>query len=277
MKKNALGRGLDALMPELDIEGGSVVDLNVEEIDINPHQPRRTFKEESLRQLAESIGEMGVLQPILVLRENGRYLIVAGERRFRAARLAGHRTIPAIVRDYTKEEQMEAALVENLQREDLNPMEEAAAVRALMDNCRYTQEKAAQRLGKSRPAIANLLRLLQLPSDIADLIRSGALSEGHGRVLAGIEPLGRKRELAERAAGEGWSVRQLEKAAQEKKKPAAVRERPAPEFREFEQQLHRAFGAKARIKGDLEKGQIILTYRNRTELDAVYEAVERLL
>jgi ParB family chromosome partitioning protein len=277
MKKSALGRGLDALLPEIDISGGQVSDIAITDIDPNPDQPRRDFNEESLGQLADSIREVGVLQPILVQQKKGRYQIIAGERRFRAARLAGHQRIPAIVRDFSAEEKMEAALIENLQREDLNPLEEAQAVRALMDKCGYTQEKAAQRLGKSRPAVANLLRLLTLPEDIKQLVLSGKLSEGHGRVLAGVEGVARKRELAEKTVRQSLSVRQLEQLAAAK--PAAIKPpaRPQPEFREFEENLLRAFGARTRIKGDLESGKIIISYKNRTELDAIYEAVERLL
>ncbi len=277
MKKSALGRGLDALLPEIDISGGQVSDILISDIDPNPQQPRRDFNEQALQELADSIKELGVLQPILVQQNKGRYQIIAGERRFRAARLAGHQRIPCIVRDFSDEEKMEAALIENLQREDLNPMEEAQAVRALMDKCGYTQEKAAQRLGRSRPAVANLLRLLTLPEDIKQLIQEGKLTEGHGRVLAGVEGVARKRELAEKAIRQSLSVRQLEQLAAAK--PAKVKpvSRPQPEFKEFEENLLRAFGARAHIKGDLDSGKIVISYKNRTELDAIYEAVERLL
>lgn len=277
MKKSALGRGLDALLPEIDISGGQVSDILISDIDPNPQQPRRDFNEQALQELADSIKELGVLQPILVQQNKGRYQIIAGERRFRAARLAGHQRIPCIVRDFSDEEKMEAALIENLQREDLNPMEEAQAVRALMDKCGYTQEKAAQRLGRSRPAVANLLRLLTLPEDIKQLIQEGKLTEGHGRVLVGVEGVARKRELAEKAIRQSLSVRQLEQLAAAK--PAKVKpvSRPQPEFKEFEENLLRAFGARAHIKGDLDSGKIVISYKNRTELDAIYEAVERLL
>ena len=158
MKKMGLGRGLDALLPETE-DQNAVHMIAVTELDRNPHQPRREFDESALQALADSIREAGVLQPLLVVEEGGRYRIVAGERRFRAARIAGLDAVPCIVRDFSPQEQMEAALIENIQREDLNPIEEAAAVRQLMDACGYTQEKAAARLGKSRPAVANLLRL----------------------------------------------------------------------------------------------------------------------
>lgn len=278
MKKNALGRGLDALMPEIDIQGGNVVDIAITDLDPNPNQPRRTFDEGALAALAESIRGVGVLQPVLVKQAGMRYQIIAGERRFRAARIAGYKTVPCIVRDYTREEQLEAALIENLQRENLNPMEEAEAVQRLMKECGYTQENAAQRLGKSRPAVANLLRLLTLPEDIRQLIQEGKLSEGHGRVLAGVERIARKRELAEKTVREGLSVRALEKLAAEKKQEKSkAAPAPLPEIKAFEENLHRAFGARSQIQGGLDSGRIVISYRNRVELDAIYEAVERLL
>lgn len=279
MKKNALGRGLDALMPEIDIQGNNVIDIAVTDIDPNPNQPRRTFDEEALSALADSIRGVGVLQPILVRKSGKRYQIIAGERRFRAARIAGYRNVPCIVRDYTREEELEAALIENLQRENLNPIEEAEAVQRLMKECGYTQEAAARRLGKSRPGVANLLRLLTLPEDIKLLIVEGKLSEGHGRVLAGVDRIAFKRELAEKTVREGLSVRALEKIVSEKKeeiKPKAV---PpiAPEIKAFEENLHRAFGARSRVQGGLDNGRIIISYRNREELETIYDAVEKLI
>ena len=279
MKKNALGRGLDALMPEIDIQGNNVIDIAVTDIDPNPSQPRRTFDEETLSALADSIRGVGVLQPILVRKSGKRYQIIAGERRFRAARIAGYRNVPCIVRDYTREEELEAALIENLQRENLNPIEEAEAVQRLMKECGYTQEAAAQRLGKSRPGVANLLRLLTLPEDIKLLIVEGKLSEGHGRVLAGVDRIAFKRELAEKTVREGLSVRALEKIASEKKeeiKPKAV---PPidPDIKAFEENLHRAFGARSRVQGGLDNGRIIISYRNREELETIYDAVEKLI
>lgn len=278
MKKNALGRGLDALMPEIDVTGGNVVDISVADLDPNPSQPRRVFDEAALAALADSIRGVGVLQPILVRQSGARYQIIAGERRFRAARIAGYKTVPCIVRDYTREEQLEAALIENLQREDLNPMEEAEAVQRLMKDLHYTQETAAQRLGKSRPAVANLLRLLTLPEDVRQLIAEGKLTEGHGRVLAGVERVARKRELAEKTVREGLSVRALEKLAQEKPRIKPQAAAPVlPEIRAFEESLHRAFGARSQIQGGLDAGRIVISYKNRVELEAIYEAVERLL
>ena len=188
MKRGGLGRGLDVLLPQSEELLETVVrDIAIDDIDPNTAQPRRSFDKEALEQLADSIREAGVLSPILVVENGMRYRIVAGERRYRASRLAGLETVPCIVRSMTTEQQMEAALIENLQRQDLNPIEEANAIRSLMQECGYTQEQAAQRLGKSRPAIANALRLLNLPDEIIELVAQGDLSAGHARVLAGLE------------------------------------------------------------------------------------------
>ena len=163
MKKTGLGRGLDALLPDIGGDEGGVRQIPLSQIDRNPGQPRQAFDDDSLAALSESIKSSGILQPLLVTEEEtGRYTIVAGERRFRAARLAGLSEVPCLVRDMTKEQVMEAALIENLQREDLNPVEAAEGIQALIDRCGYTQEQAAKRLGQSRPAVANTLRLLTL-------------------------------------------------------------------------------------------------------------------
>ena len=216
MKANrGLGRGLDALMPEIPQEDARerVMMLRMGDIDPNPEQPRRKFDAQALAELAASIRQVGVLQPILVTEIEGRYRIIAGERRWRAARLAEMEEIPAIVRPLDEIERMEAALIENIQREDLNPLEEALAVRALMEKCGLTQEKAAERLGRSRPAVANLLRLLTLPEPVLEMLRDGKLSAGHARALVAVEDPARCIALAEKAVREGWSVRQIEQAA----------------------------------------------------------------
>lgn len=278
MKARGLGRGLDALMPELPSENEErVAMLPIGDIDPSPAQPRRRFDQAALKELADSIRQVGVLQPILVCAMEGRFRIIAGERRWRAARMAELEKIPAIVRDMEKVARMEAALIENLQREDLNPMEEAAAVRALMEECGLTQEAAAERLGRSRPALANLLRLLTLPERVTDLVLEGKLSAGHARALAGIEDARKCEALAARAVAEGWSVRQMEQAAQgvqaEAKRPQRPAKRQLPEFLELEERLRFAFGMKAQITGTLEKGRITLQYGSREELERLYDAM----
>ncbi len=279
MKKMGLGRGLDALLPETNDTDNLVSMIAVTEIDRNPDQPRRDFDETALQALADSIRAAGVLQPLLVVEENGRYRIVAGERRFRAARIAGLDTVPCIVRDLSAQEQMEAALIENLQREDLNPIEEAAAVKQFMEACHYTQEQAAKRLGKSRPALANLLRLLSLPQVVQDDVVAGRLSAGHARVLAGIEEERRQIALAQLVILEGLSVRELEKAAAQP--TTAVKPKPAPkalplELQDMENRMQETFGLRTQLKGSRKRGKIILQYYSEDELERLYQCLERL-
>lgn len=279
MKKMGLGRGLDALLPESNDLENTVSMIAITELDRNPDQPRREFDEEALQTLADSMKEAGVLQPLLVVEKNGRYQIVAGERRFRAARIAGLEAVPCIIRDFTPQEQMEAALIENIQREDLNAMEEAAAIRQLMDACGYTQEKAAQRLGKSRPAVANLLRLLHLPKEVQAYVTGGKLSAGHARVLAGLEDAEMQIALAEKTVREALSVRALEKlAAQPRELP---REKPAPrplplELQDMENKMREALGVRTVIKGNRKHGKITLQYYNEEELERLYQCMEWL-
>lgn len=279
MKKTGLGRGLDVLLPESNDLNNLVSMIAITELDRNPDQPRRDFDEEALQTLADSIREAGVLQPLLVVEKNGRYRIVAGERRFRAARLAGLSEVPCIVRDFTVQEQMEAALIENIQREDLNPMEEAAAIRQLMDSCGYTQEQAAKRLGKSRPAVANMLRLLSLPEDVQALVKENRLSAGHARVLAGLEGEEIQRALAEKTLRESLSVRALEKLAaqpapEKKEKPAP---RPLPlELQDMEKKMLETLGLRTSIRGNRKHGKITLQYYNEDELERLYQCLEML-
>lgn len=275
--KHGLARGLDALLPETDLPAG-VTEIAVSQLDPNPDQPRRTFDTQALEALAESIRQAGVLQPLLVVENGARYRIVAGERRYRAARMAGLQSVPCVVRDMTEQERMEAALIENLQREDLNPIEEAAGIRALMEECGYTQELAAKRVGRSRPAVANLLRLLQLPESIREMVKAGELSAGHARVLAGLADESRQLALAERAVREGMSVRELEKlAAQTMEKPSKPEPKPLPsELNDMQERLQNVLGVRTALHGNLKKGKIILQYDSAEELEAIYEAMERL-
>ena len=282
MKKMGLGRGLDALLPdteEITPAAGGVLNVSVNEIDINPDQPRKRFSRESLEQLAESIKNAGILQPILVVEKNGRYQIAAGERRFRAARLAGLTEVPVLVKTFSPAELMEIALIENLQREDLNPIEEAEAIRSLMDKCGYTQEKAAERLGKSRPAVANTLRLLNLPEDLRQMVVEGLLSSGHARVLCGIEDRNRQRQLAKETVEKGLSVRALEVLAAQN--PAMPAPKPAPrplplELKDMQDRMRHVFGVKATISGDELQGKIVLPYQTQDELETIYALLEKL-
>ncbi|MBR3739847.1 MAG: ParB/RepB/Spo0J family partition protein [Clostridia bacterium] len=279
MKKNGLGRGLDALLPDSNDLENTVSMIAVTELDRNPDQPRRDFDEISLQSLADSIQQAGVLQPLLVVEQNGRYRIVAGERRFRAARIAGLDAVPCIVRDFTPAEQMEASLIENLQREDLNPIEEASAMKQFMEACHYTQEQAAKRLGRSRPAVANSLRLLTLPETVQQDVMAGRISAGHARVLAGIEDEKRQVVLAQLVVLEGLSVRALEKIAAQpepvyKPKPTP---RPLPlELQDMESRMRETFGLRTMFKGNRKRGKIILQYESEDDLERLYQCLERL-
>ncbi len=275
--KRGLARGLDALLPETDMPAGTT-EIAISQLDPNPDQPRRSFDAQALEALAESIRQAGVLQPLLVVENGARYRIVAGERRYRAARMAGLQSVPCIVREMSEQERMEAALIENLQREDLNAIEEAAGIRALMEECGYTQELAAKRVGRSRPAVANLLRLLQLPESIQQMVKDGELSAGHARVLAGIPDESRQLALAECAVREGMSVRELEKlAAMPDEKPQKPAPKPLPsELNDMQERLQNVLGVRTSLRGSLKKGRIILQYDSAEELEAIYEAMERL-
>lgn len=278
-KKSALGRGLDVLLPDVQEANGGVQEISILEIDRNPEQPRRIFDEEALQSLADSIREAGILQPLLVVEENGRYRIVAGERRFRAARLAGLSSVPCIVRSMSQQEQMEAALIENIQREDLNAIEEAKAIRQLMENCGYTQEQAASRLGKSRPAVANLLRLLNLPEEVQQMVTENKLSAGHARVLAGVSGAHLQLSLAEKTIRESLSVRALEKLAAMPTMPDKEPSLPKPlplELKDMENRMRNTFGVRTQIRGNAKKGKIILEYCNADELEKVYQCMEML-
>ena len=280
MKRGGLGRGLDVLLPQSGELLETVVrDISIDEIDPNASQPRRDFDKEALEQLADSIREAGVLSPILVVENGMRYRIVAGERRYRAARLAGLETVPCIVRSMTNEQQMEAALIENLQRQDLNPIEEAAAIRSLMQECGYTQEQAARKLGKSRPAIANALRLLNLPKAVTDLVVTGDLSAGHARVLAGLDSEARQLELAHQCVLHGYRVRRLEELAKARPavRQAAPKREAGPELMALQNAMREALGLKTTLSGTETRGKITLSYNSAQELEHLYEVIGRLL
>ena len=278
-KNRGLGRGLDMLLPDTTDLEASLAQVDIGDIDPNPDQPRKAFEEDALRELADSIREQGILQPLLVMpTEGGRYRIVAGERRWRAARLAGLDQVPCLVRDLDKNQEMEIALIENLQREDLNPMEEALGIRSLMDSCGYTQEDAAQRLGRSRPAVANLLRLLNLPEEVRKMVEDGRLSAGHARVLCGMEDPARQLSLARLVLEKGLSVRELEAIASGKAAAPVKKAAPdlAAELQELQERLLRATGMQTVIRGNEKKGKITLTYNTAQELDLLYELISGL-
>lgn len=275
--RKGLGRGLDVLMPESDRSPG-ITTISLNDIDTNPSQPRIKFDQEKLDLLAENIRQSGILQPLLVIPANGRYQIVAGERRYRAARIAGLNAVPCVVREMSIQEQLEAALIENLQREDLNPIEEAAGIRELMEKCGYTQEQAAKRIGRSRPATANLLRLLNLPEDIKKMILDNRLSAGHARVLAGMDDAVSQRILAKRIEREKLSVREAERIASrtDKKNVRTSVRILSPELEDMRSRLQNVIGVRTMITGGMKRGKIILQYSNEEELESIYLAMEQL-
>ena len=249
--------------------------LPIRLIDPNREQPRRSFDEEALKELAASIRAVGVIQPIIVQPNGERFTIIAGERRYRASRLADLTEIPAIVRDWDEQRRLEAALIENLQRDDLNPVEEAMGVRRLMDEAGLTQEMAAQRLGKSRPAVANLLRLLTLPESVQKLLQSGQLSAGHARALVTVDPK-RQVQLANLTVQQGWSIRQLERICAQPvqetvKKPRVRRD---AQISELEGMARELFGTRVKLDGDAESGRITLFYYNADDLQRIWEVLE---
>lgn len=279
-KTHGLGRGLDSLFPGAEEWGASIQEIPIGELDPNPDQPRRTFDDESIAQLADSIRDQGVLQPLLVVpSDGGRYRIIAGERRYRAGRLADLETLPCIVKDIDIIRQMEIALIENLQREDLNPLEAAKGIQALMKQCGYTQEKVSARLGKSRPAVANLLRMLTLPEEITEMVRDGRLSAGHARVLAGLTDSEQQLALGRRAAEEGLSVRALEQlasAAKAAKAPKKKKSKPqlSPELNELQEKIRLKTGLKSTLTGSVSKGKIVLQYGTREELERLNDVLD---
>ena len=287
--QRGLGRGLGALLGEDVVAEASqptepaqpqapvdaVRMLPIGQIDPNREQPRRSFDEEALKELAASIRAVGVLQPIIVAPNGDRFTIIAGERRYRASRLAELDEIPAIVRDWDSQKRLEAALVENLQRDDLNPVEEAMGVRRLMDEAGLTQEKAAERLGKSRPAVANLLRLLTLPDSVKQMLAEGKLSAGHARALVTVEPR-RQVQLANLTVQQGWSVRQLERICAQPVKadaPKARRPRDA-QIGELENMARELFGTRVRLEGTTDSGRITLFYYNSDDLQRIWDVIE---
>ena len=272
-KKGGLGRGLDALFADNAVEEqGKVVTLRISEIEPNRDQPRKTFDEAALADLADSIAQHGVLQPLLVRPlARGGYQLVAGERRWRASRLAGLTEVPVVVREMSDQEAAELALIENLQRQDLNPMEEALGYRTLMEQYGMTQEDAARAVGKSRPAVANALRLLNLPTEIAEMVSSGQLSAGHARAILSFETLSAQAEAAQAAIKQDLSVRALEKMAKASRssRPERTVRRRDSLYDEVELILTEQLGRKVRVVDKGENGVLQLEFYSKDDLKAL--------
>ena len=281
----ALGRGLDALLGDSSLhtkEGGSVT-LPISQVEPGLNQPRKHFDEEALAELAESIRQHGVLQPLTVRRlSSGYYQIIAGERRWRAARMAGLSEVPALIIEADDRKVMEIGLIENLQREDLNPMEEAAGYRTLIQEYGLTQEEAAHRVSKSRPAVANAMRLLSLPQEVQWLIEQGNLSAGHGRALLSLPGAESQIAFAEEIMGKKYSVRETEerirRLTQETETPA--KEKPAHPhaiyFKDAEKKLTDRLSRRVTITQGKKKGKIALEYYDQDDLNALMKALESL-
>lgn len=292
MTNKGLGRGLGSLFSGFDEEepaketvkevvkeviiekpgkGAEEVDINL--IDRNIYQPRKTFNEEQLTELAQSIKNCGLIQPIIAVKKGNRYMIVSGERRWRASKLAGLKTVPVIVRDYTESQIAEIALIENLQREDLNPIESANAIKELIEKYNLTQEQISEKIGKSRSAVANTLRLLTLAPEVVKLIQDGKLSAGHGKILVAITDKDTQVQIARMASDGKISVRDLEKYLQKMlAKPGKPTKRTdqSLELMDFTQKMQQALATKVQIKGTEKKGKITIEYYSKDDLNRIY-------
>ena len=283
-KKGGLGKGLDALFADTAVEENrpiSTVKLKIMDIEPNRDQPRKDFDEETLRELTDSIATYGVLQPLLVrpIGDTG-YQLIAGERRWRAARLAGLTEVPVVVREMTDEEAAALALIENLQRDDLNPVEEAFGFRKLMDDFDLTQEQAAERVGKSRPAVANALRLLKLPSAILEHVRDNSISAGHARALLAFPTEEAMLETAKLILDKGISVRETERLAKTTRKapkPSVETEKIPSYYQQVELTLREALGRKIRISNlKNDTGTLEISFGSREDLERVANALHSL-
>ncbi|BAS29455.1 ParB/RepB/Spo0J family partition protein [Limnochorda pilosa] len=276
MTRQALGRGLRALIPDAGEAAVEVRELAVERIVVNPYQPRQQMDPGALEELAESIRAQGVLQPVVVRPAGEGYQLVVGERRWRAAQMAGLRTIPAVVRAMGDREAAALALIENLQREGLNPIEEARGFRRLMLEFGWTQEDVAVQVGRKRSSVANALRLLQLAPELQEMVMRGDLSVGHGKVLLAVEDATQQVELGERAVREGWSVRRLEQVA------AGLRQRPErkrrvrvhdPEAAAVESHLAERLGTRVTVRARGKRGRIEIEFYGPEDLERIVRAM----
>jgi len=278
MKKRALGKGLKAFLPEDFgiLKDEKFVDVDVEDIKPNPLQPRQDFDEEAIAELARSILETGILQPIVVVPEDNRYKIIIGERRWRAARKAGLQKIPAVVRNMTPKQQVEASLVENLQRRDLNPIEIAKAYRRLIEELGYTQEEVARKVGKDRTSVANTIRLLKLPLEIQKMLAEGKISMGHARALITLESPDQQIFLSRVIAEKNLSVRDVERMISGKTHLPSPRPKktPSPDLEALQEAFVHLLGTKVSISGSPEKGVIKVYYFSLEDLNRIYDTIK---
>ncbi len=294
MKPNrGLGKGLSALFSETEEDygksllfdeeprgkGEGVSEVDITSVFANPNQPRKVFDETALKELADSISQHGVIQPIIVNKSGDRYMIIAGERRFRASKIAGLEKVPVIIKNYSERQIKEISLIENLQREDLNPIEAATAMRQLMNDYGMTQEELADRIGKSRPAITNTLRLLTLSQEVIKMVANGMLSAGHARALISVPGIDQLK-MAESVIKEGLSVRDVEKRVKEyftppeEKAKKKLKQALSNELKELIVDMQRVFGTRVNAIGNDKKGRIYIDYYTRDDLDRLSEILE---
>ncbi|MGN0771460.1 MAG: ParB/RepB/Spo0J family partition protein [Christensenellales bacterium] len=288
MKKSGLGTGLEALLAintESAYDEKGNLNAGVEEVEIdriftNSSQPRKTFDQKTLEELAQSIKNHGVIQPILVTAVGNKYQIVAGERRYRASKIAGLEKVPVIIKNLTNQQRKEIALIENIQRQDLNPIEEAYAYKSLIDEYGVTQEELAEKLGKSRPAVTNALRLLTLNPVVIDMVSSGRLSAGHARCLASIKDYKVQASYAIAACDKQMSVRQLEVMVYNYLNPDKTPKKAKPvlttELKDLVTDMQRVFGTKIKIAGNNNKGRICIDYFTQKDLERIFEIIETM-
>ena len=296
-KNTGLGKGLDALFGEMNGDtlkqsksnsssagekgrNAGTTKISIDDIKPNANQPRKIFDEEGLNDLAESIKEHGIIQPIIVRPNNGTYEIVAGERRWRASRLAGLKEVPCLVRELTDEELMLLAIVENMQREDLNPIEEAEGLERMMSSYGMTQEQVSKSVGKSRPYISNSLRLLKLPDEVRQMMSDGKLSGGHGRALLAFRTEADRIRVAKQIEKDGLSVREVERMSDDAKKKGTVRKgRPAErnaDVLQVEAELKEHLGTKVNLKLGVKRGKIEIEYYSRDELERLIDLLRSI-
>jgi ParB family chromosome partitioning protein len=279
MKRKALGKGLSALLPDPDpavAPGDLAAEVPVDRIDPNPLQPRTVIDPARLQELAASIQESGMVQPILVRKAGSRYQIIAGERRWRAAQQLGLGSVPVTVRDVPDDRLLELALVENIQREELSPLEEALAFQRMQEELRLSQEEVARKVGRDRSTIANTLRLLRLPREVRELVAAGALDGGHGRALLALERAEDQVAMGREAARRGWSVREVERRVALMRAPRGGRRRRAePNTRAAEERLRAALGTRVEIARRGAGGTIRIRFASEAELNRLYETLVR--
>lgn len=280
MKKGGLGRGLGALIPESEeIMSSGLTEVPIRSIQPNPHQPRSTFDETTLRELADSIREHGLIQPLIVVRAGeDRYTLIAGERRWRASQIAELDSVPVVIKDAAPQQMLELALIENVQRADLNPLEEALAYKQLSEEFGLTQEQVAQRVGKSRVAIANTLRLLKLPETIKARLADGLVTEGHARALLMLSDSTVQQRTLSQIIKNGLSVRQTEELVRrlnehQPSKKAQSHHRTSPDTRALEDRMRRSLGTKVSLFRSKKGGTIVIHFYSEEELDSIYRRI----